>query len=81
MEQTLQDLPDWVREAQPEVLRDLWCARFGKDWIPGYEVRDDYSFVLIKLLKNKMAEKHKLFALTPSREPMFVYRVLKEGQA
>lgn len=50
--------PDWVEEATPQVLADIWLARYGDGWIGIHEIEADFKWIAKRLLQSGKMETH-----------------------
>jgi hypothetical protein len=51
--------PRWVAELSPETLKDLWLARYGRQWVTHEELEgDDFYYVALKLVDSRSIEWH-----------------------
>jgi hypothetical protein len=67
------DMPDWILEATPQTLADLWAARYGTEWVRVQDVEGDFHSVATRL-----GVLNRLIAHRPFPDGEFSYKLLGE---
>jgi hypothetical protein len=52
MEETIVTYPpDWIMEAPPQTLADIWLTRYGSEWVRMQDIENDFNWVATRLLE------------------------------